>query len=190
MDSFYVLSILGLVLIVGSRDLAHGQDSSDDYVNAHNAARVAVALDGFTIPNIIWNATTAASAEDYGNQHKECKVDVSVGIHDVFAYGKNIAVSTKNISGVEAVIMWVDEKPSYNHFANTCDKGECRHYIQVVWSKSLELGCDKMRCDNGGTLVACIYQPLANGGSESPYQGFHYLLIIIIIIVYCNVSKQ
>ncbi|XP_058771677.1 pathogenesis-related protein 1-like [Vicia villosa] len=169
MGSFYVLCILSLVLIIGSSEVAHGQDSADDYVNAHNAARSAVALDGFSIPNILWNATAAEAAQDYVNQHKDCKVDVSVGKGDIFAYGKNIAVSTKNISGADAVKLWVDEKPYYDHYGNTCHRGECRHYIQVVWSKSLELGCAKVRCDNGGTLVACIYTPPATGGSESPY---------------------
>ncbi|XP_058726572.1 pathogenesis-related protein 1-like [Vicia villosa] len=132
-------------------------------------ARSAVALDGFSIPSILWNATAAEAAQDYVNQHKDCKVNVSVGQGDIFPFGKNIAVSTKDISGVEVVKLWVDEKPNYNHFANTCRGGECRHYIQVVWSKSLELGCAKVTCDNGGTLVACIYQPPAIGGSESPY---------------------
>ncbi|XP_058726488.1 pathogenesis-related protein 1-like [Vicia villosa] len=168
MGSFYVLCILGLVLIIGSSEVAHGQDSADDYVNAHNAARSVVALDGFSIPNILWNATTAEAAQEYVNQHKDCKVDVSVGKGDIFPFGKNIAVSTKDISGVEAVKLWVDEKPYYDHYGNTCYR-ECRHYIQVVWSASKNVGCAKVGCDNGGTLVACIYTPPATYASESPY---------------------
>ncbi|XP_058726512.1 pathogenesis-related protein 1-like [Vicia villosa] len=111
----------------------------------------------------------------YGNEFDtqdgllEELVNFSVGQGDIFPSGKNIAVSKKDISGVEVVKLWVDKKPNYNHFANTCRGGECRHYIQVVWSKSVELGCAKVTCDNGGTLVACIYQPPAISGSKSPY---------------------
>uniref|UniRef100_A0A6N2LW90 SCP domain-containing protein n=1 Tax=Salix viminalis TaxID=40686 RepID=A0A6N2LW90_SALVM len=64
-----------------------------------------------------------------------------------------------DLSGSAAVKLWVDEKPKYDYNSNTCVGGECRHYTQVVWRKSVRLGCAKARCNNGGTIISCNYDP-------------------------------
>lgn len=163
MCSYSLLCVLGLILIVGSH-VAQAQDSPADYVNAHNAAR-SVITSG-KIPNIVWDNKVAAFAQNYANQRKDCKpISSGSGGH----YSNNIAVSTRKMSGTDAVKMWVEEEPHYDHYNNSCVGGECLHYTQVVWEKSLRLGCGKVKCDNGGTFVTCNYYPPGNIPGQLPY---------------------
>jgi pathogenesis-related protein 1 len=74
------------------------------------------------------------------------------------------------MNGTEAVKLWVDEKPYYDYNSNSCVNGEmCGHYTQVVWRKSLRIGCAKVKCDNGGTFITCNYDPPGNYVGERPY---------------------
>jgi len=164
MCSFSLLCLLGLTLIMSSH-VAHAQDSPADYVKAHNKARSAIT--SVKIPNIVWDNDIAAFAQNYANQRKDCK---SIPSNNGGRYGENIAVSTGYKSGTEAVKLWVDEEPYFNHYANSCIDGhECHYYTQVVWKKSLRLGCGKVKCDNGGTFVTCNYYPPGNIPGQLPY---------------------
>lgn len=74
------------------------------------------------------------------------------------------------MSGTSAVAMWVNEKVDYNYNSNTCATNKvCGHYTQVVWRKSVRLGCAKVRCRNGGTLISCNYDPRGNYVGQKPY---------------------
>lgn len=164
MGSISLLCDLGLILIVGSQ-VAISQDSPADYVNAHNAARFVIT--SAKIPNIVWDEKVAAFAQNYANKRKDCK---QIPSGSGGRYGENIAVSTGYVSGAEAVKLWVDEEPYFNHYANSCIDGhECHHYTQVVWEKSLRVGCGKVKCDNGGTFVTCNYDPPGNIAGQLPY---------------------
>ncbi|XP_020234033.1 pathogenesis-related protein 1 [Cajanus cajan] len=157
--SFSLFCMLGLVMV---GHMANAQDSHADYVNAHNAARAQVG-----VPNLAWDDTVAAYAQNYANQRKgDCRLMHSGGGN----YGENIAMSTGDLSGTQAVKLWVDEKPYYDHQSNSCINGqECLHYTQVVWRNSVRLGCAKVRCDNGGTFITCNYSPPGNYAGQSPY---------------------
>ncbi|RZB63360.1 Pathogenesis-related protein 1 [Glycine soja] len=123
------------------------------HVDAHNAARSEVG-----VPDLAWDDSVAAYAENYANQRKgDCAL-----IHSGGEYGENIAMSTGELSGTDAVKMWVDEKANYDHDSNSCVGGECLHYTQVVWRDSVRLGCAKVTCDNGGTFITCNYDPPGN----------------------------
>jgi len=137
MGSFsLILCLLGLLLIMDSH-VALDQDLPADYVNAHNQARSAITI---KIPNIVWDNKVAAFAQNYANQRKDCK---PIPSNNGGRYGENIAVSTGYMSGTEAVKLWVEEEPHYDHYDNSCVGGECLHYTQVIWEKSLRLGCGK-----------------------------------------------
>ncbi|XP_047161027.1 basic form of pathogenesis-related protein 1-like [Vigna umbellata] len=155
---FCVLSVLGLAIM---SDFANAQDSHKDYLNGHNPARSDVG-----VKNIVWNDTVAAFAQKYANERKDCQLVHSDGGG---IYGENIAMSTGDMSVAEAVKLWVDEKPFYDYTSNSCIGGECLHYTQVVWRKSVYLGCAKVRCNNGGTFVTCNYSPPGNYIGERPY---------------------
>ncbi|XP_004485657.1 pathogenesis-related protein PR-1 type-like [Cicer arietinum] len=163
MGSFSLLCVLGLSLIIIG-DIAHAQNSPSDYVKAHNKARFDVgAL--IRIPNVVWDEKVASFARTYANQRKDCQLKHSGNNR----YGENIAISTRDINGTEAVKLWVDEKPYYEYYRNKCVDGECLHYTQVVWKKSLRIGCAKVKCNNGGTFVTCNYSPPGNRPGELPY---------------------
>ncbi|KAJ8769797.1 hypothetical protein K2173_007657 [Erythroxylum novogranatense] len=137
--SLVVLCITSLSLIT----MIHAQDAPNDYVQAHNAARAAV----------------AAFAQNYASQRVgDCGL-----VHSGGPYGENIAMSTGDLSGTDAVKLWVDEKPFYDYGSNSCAEGKvCGHYTQVVWRNSVRIGCAKVRCGNGGTFIGCNYDPPGN----------------------------
>ncbi|KAK7381358.1 hypothetical protein VNO78_33994 [Psophocarpus tetragonolobus] len=163
--SFSAFCVLGLVIV------AYAQDSPQDFVDAHNAARAEVGSQSpkqsVIVPSLAWDDTVAAYAESYANERKgDCALIHSSGSN----YGENIAMSTGELSGTDAVKMWVDEKVNYDYDSNSCVGGECLHYTQVVWKDSIRLGCAKVACDNGGTFITCNYDPPGNFEGERPYE--------------------
>ncbi|XP_010530683.1 PREDICTED: pathogenesis-related protein 1-like [Tarenaya hassleriana] len=153
--------ILAMALVLALVAHTRAQDRPQDFVDAHNRARAAVG-----VGPIRWDETVAAYARDYANRRRgDCRL-----VHSSGPYGENIAWSSGDMSGVSAVQMWVNEKADYNYNTNTCRAGKvCGHYTQVVWRKSVRLGCAKVRCNNGGTFITCNYDPPGNFNGERPY---------------------
>lgn len=156
----YSRFLLILAALVGALVLpSKAQDNPQDYVSAHNAARQAVG-----VGPIQWDAGLAAYAQSYADQRRgDCKL-----IHSGGPYGENLAWGSSDLSGVSAVNMWVNEKANYNYPSNTCN-GDCGHYTQVVWRNSVRLGCGKAKCNNGGTIISCNYDPRGNYVNQKPY---------------------
>jgi len=156
--SKFLLAIcfLGLALI----HVSLAQNSQSDFVQAHNVARAKVG-----VGPIRWNKTIAAYAQNYANTKiGDCKLEHSEG-----PYGENLAEGYGTFSGVEAVNLWVAEKPNYNNNSNKCVGGECLHYTQVVWRDSVHLGCARAKCNNGWMFIICSYDPPGNYYGERPY---------------------
>ena len=153
------LSLLLVVLLLAT--VSQAQDSPQDFVNAHNAARGQVG-----VGPIAWDATLASFAQRYiSGLAGDCRM-----VHSGGPYGENLAWSSGDMAGTGAVSMWVDEKAFYDYSSNTCQPGKvCGHYTQVVWSDSLRLGCAKVRCNTGGTLISCNYDPPGNFIGRKPY---------------------
>ncbi|CAH2051924.1 unnamed protein product [Thlaspi arvense] len=150
-----ILSVLVGALILAST----AQDRPQDYVNAHNQARQVVGVDP-----IQWDDRVAAFAQSYLDRlRSDCNL-----IHSGGPYGENLAMNSRDLSGVGAVNMWVGEKANYNYPLNTCN-GDCGHYTQVVWRKSVRVGFGKTRCNSGGTIISCNYDPPGNYVNEKPY---------------------
>ncbi|XP_023554792.1 pathogenesis-related protein 1-like [Cucurbita pepo subsp. pepo] len=136
------------------------QDMSQDFVDAHNAARAQVG-----VGPIQWDETVANYARQYANQRaKDCQM-----VHSNGPYGENLAGSSADLSCTDAVQMWVNEKQFYDYNSNSCLGNECRHYTQVVWSKSVRIGCATVRCNSGGTFITCNYDPPGNYEGQWPY---------------------
>ncbi|KAJ4716071.1 pathogenesis-related protein 1-like [Melia azedarach] len=157
-SSLFLFCLLGLALVLS----CHAQNSPQDYVNAHNAARAQVGVGPVT-----WDDRVAAFARNYANQRiGDCKL-----IHSGGPYGENLAWSSGDLSGTDAVKLWVDEKANYNYNSNTCAAGKvCGHYTQVVWRDSVRIGCAKVKCNNGaGTFIGCNYDPRGNIVGKKPY---------------------
>ncbi|KAJ4873520.1 hypothetical protein Rs2_08837 [Raphanus sativus] len=139
------------------------QDTRQDFLDAHNQARAEVG-----VGPLRWDNQVAAYARNHANQRKSvgCSMKHSSG----GTYGENIAWSSGDMSGVEAVDMWVKEQKDYNYDFNTCAPNEvCGHYTQVVWRNSVKLGCAKVRCNNGNTFITCNYDPPGNWNGQWPY---------------------
>uniref|UniRef100_A0A5K3FM92 SCP domain-containing protein n=1 Tax=Mesocestoides corti TaxID=53468 RepID=A0A5K3FM92_MESCO len=66
---------------------------------------------------------------------------------------------------VDAAHTWYDQGKTY-HFANNTCEDYCGGYLQMVWAKSVRLGCAMMRCDHVKPswskpvyIVTCLYRP-------------------------------
>ncbi|KAJ8769003.1 hypothetical protein K2173_023998 [Erythroxylum novogranatense] len=153
-----LLCLMSLSLV----SLIHAQDAPNDYVQAHNAARAAVGVGPVT-----WDDKVAAFSQNYASQRAD---DCNLVHSTNRPYGENLAMSTGDLSGAEAVKLWVDEKPFYDYGSNSCAEGQvCGHYTQVVWKNSVRIGCAKVRCGNGGTFIGCNYDPPGNYVGQQPY---------------------
>ncbi|KAF8019714.1 hypothetical protein BT93_G0418 [Corymbia citriodora subsp. variegata] len=141
--------------------LSVSQDSPQDYVDAHNAARSQVG-----VGPIAWDETVASYASNYANTlASDCTL-----VHSGGPYGENLAQASADLTGTDAVNLWVAEEPNYDYSSNSCVPGTvCGHYTQVVWSNSVQLGCAKAQCATGGTVVTCNYNPPRNVAGQRPY---------------------
>ncbi|XP_043700258.1 pathogenesis-related leaf protein 6-like [Telopea speciosissima] len=153
-------SLIGLTFFF---QVYQAQNSPQDFLAAHNAARADVGVGPMT-----WDDILASYAGNYAQERaRDCNLVHSTALP---ASGENIAWSSGNMSAAEAVELWVSEKEYYDYNNNSCIEGQlCRHYIQVVWSKSLRLGCGRAQCNNGGTFFICNYYPHGNYIGERPY---------------------
>ncbi|CAK9144995.1 unnamed protein product [Ilex paraguariensis] len=139
---------------------SNAQNSPQDYLVAHNAARAQVG-----VANITWSNTVAAYAQNYANQRiSDCNL-----VHSDGSYGENLAKGSGVFTGTAAVNLWVAERPCYNYTTNSCVGGECLHYTQVVWRNSVRLGCARVQCNNGWWFVICSYDPPGNYVGQRPY---------------------
>ncbi|KAK4271375.1 hypothetical protein QN277_020078 [Acacia crassicarpa] len=155
---------LSLLVVLAITHISDAQDSPQDFVNAHNAARRQV-----RVGNIHWDQKLANYARNYLSKYKNsCQM-----VHSGGPYGENLAWGKPDLTGTAAVKMWVDEKRYYDYKSNSCIGGkECRHYTQVVWRNSVRVGCAKMKCNNNrGTLISCNYEPRGNIIGQRPYDN-------------------
>ncbi|KAJ4848518.1 hypothetical protein Tsubulata_014444, partial [Turnera subulata] len=135
MVKFYFLAALvTLVICLALLHPSLAQNSPQDYLRAHNAARASVG-----VGPVRWDNNVAAFAQNYVNKLRgNCKL-----VHSGGKYGENLAWRSGDMTAAGAVKMWVDEKAYYDYRSNSCVGGECGHYTQVVWRNSVRLGCAK-----------------------------------------------
>ncbi|CAM8925163.1 unnamed protein product [Rhodiola kirilowii] len=154
-----------LMLVILTIMLVHqhcgAQTEQEKFLAAHSSARTAVG-----VAPLVWSVTVANYAQRYADSHRgDCRM-----VHSGGPYGENLAWSSGELLIAQAVQMWVDEKKDYDYGSNTCRSGAvCGHYTQVVWRNSKSLGCAKVRCNNGGTLITCNYDPPGNYINQRPY---------------------
>ncbi|KAG8473498.1 hypothetical protein CXB51_035687 [Gossypium anomalum] len=139
---------------------AENGSSPQDFLNVHNAARAAVGVRPIT-----WTNLVARYAADYAEKRiSDCDL-----VHSGGPYGENLAWSSGDLSGPDAVRLWIDEKDYYNLKSGVCNSSHvCGHYTQVIWRNSVRLGCAKARCNNGGTFIVCNYDPPGNFVGQLP----------------------
>ncbi|KAG2704816.1 hypothetical protein I3760_05G023300 [Carya illinoinensis] len=141
--SFLLFSLRGLAMV----PLSLAQNSPQDYIDAHNAARKQVG-----VQNMTWDTTVAAYAQNYANS----RIDDCNLVHSSGTYGENLAKGSGSLTGTAAVNLWVAEKPYYYYSNNSCVGGQCQHYTQVVWNTCW-------------WFVTCNYDPPGNYVGQRPY---------------------
>lgn len=155
---------LAISLAMAATTTTSAQNTPQDYVNQHNSARRA---DG--VGPVSWDPKVASFAQSYAAKRAgDCRLQHSGG-----PYGENIfwGSAGRAWSAADAVASWVGEKKNYHYDTNTCDPGKvCGHYTQVVWRKSVRIGCARVVCAaNRGVFITCNYDPPGNFNGERPF---------------------
>ncbi|KAM7265247.1 hypothetical protein ACFE04_002930 [Oxalis oulophora] len=135
-------------------------------MNPHNQARALV-----KVPPLKWSETLA-NATSRVVKYQRIKFGCQFANLTSSKYGANqLWVGGGEISPRAAVEDWVAKKKYYDYGSNSCKGNErCGVYTQVVWRKSLEVGCAQGYCVKEKTsLTVCFYNPPGNFDGARPY---------------------
>lgn len=158
---FALVTIVALTILHYISVQAQPNPADQDFLAAHNRARAEVGV----VP-LRWSQTLATEATRLANVG--CRVATLRTPYGLNQYWATGALANPGA----AVDSWMEEKKYYNHGNNSCAPGrDCRMYTQVVWRKTVELGCGQATCERegGSGLIICLYNPPGNVAGESPY---------------------
>jgi len=137
-----------------------------EFLQTHNQARASVGVEPLTWSEQL--ANTTSKLVRYQRDKLSCQfANLTAG-----KYGANqLMARGAAVTPRMVVEEWVKEKEFYNHSDNSCVVNHrCGVYTQVVWRKSVELGCAQTICGKDETsLSICFYYPPGNYAGESPY---------------------
>lgn len=155
----------------------------------HNQVRSTVTPTAANMTRLVWDPALAVVAQNWANR---CNWAHNPGANAAYAalspnaggVGENIFVTTGSrvsaLTGANSgVANWTAERTSYNYAANTCAPGQaCGHYTQLVWARTLRVGCAITQCAavtglpaqfNNSQLLVCNYNPAGNFVGQLPY---------------------
>ncbi len=138
-----------------------------EFVDRHNHWRTQVGVE-----KLEWSDDLADYAAEWAKQlaKKGCKMEHRPHSGEwKQMYGENLFWGSGEYSPTKVVDMWASEIEYYNgeaiSFANF---GKFGHYTQVVWYKTTQVGCAKLKCKNS-VIWICNYEPRGNTVGEKPY---------------------
>lgn len=155
----------------------------------HNQVRSNVTPTAANMTRLEWDPALAAVAQNWANR---CSWAHNPGATTAYAalssntggVGENIFVTTVTrasaLTGANSALTdWAAERTSYNFAANTCAPGQqCGHYTQIVWARTLRVGCAITQCAtmtglppqfNNAQFFVCNYNPAGNFVGQRPY---------------------
>ncbi|RTG84792.1 uncharacterized protein DC041_0003460 [Schistosoma bovis] len=136
----------------------------DEFMAMHNVVRQAVKYG--LIPGqpravhmrlLKWNTELEMKAQNFSDQCRLGHDKESERKIGNFTYvGQNRALTPTVLVGFK---MWFNEFQNYNYSSNTCPKGQCTHYTQLVWEETTDFGCGVTVCKNmtPSLNVVCNY---------------------------------
>ncbi|XP_003927861.1 GLIPR1-like protein 1 isoform X1 [Saimiri boliviensis] len=149
----------------------------NDCVEAHNEWRGKVNPPAADMKYMVWDKGLSEVAQTWAKQcksgHSSC-LDVSYGCYAPLEFiGENIwSGGIKLFTPKQAIALWYNETKFYDFNSLSCSE-VCSHYTQVVWAKSVYLGCAAAACpDVGGAssvVFVCNYGPAGNFANMPPY---------------------
>ncbi len=85
-------------------------------------------------------------------------------------YGENIYMGTKSSTPfLDAMQLWATEKSKFrNVVLNQSNWMKAGHYSQMIWNKSIKVGCAVVEI-NGNCIVVCNYDPTGNMLGEKTF---------------------
>ncbi len=111
-----------------------------------------------------WNCSLADMAQEWANRG----VAEHRGMTD---YGENIFVAASStVTATDSVNRWLLEKTSWDNSTAICASGKvCTHYTQVVWKRTVKVGCGINRNATGKwkVMLVCNYDPAGNVGGAA-----------------------
>ncbi|CAK9876228.1 unnamed protein product [Sphagnum jensenii] len=171
-----LLLLITLILTDLSR-LAVADDTSQAYLDPHNAARADVG-----VAPLLWNTTlenyalTYSWSQIYQTPLSRITLLLIPGAtswtHSGGPYGENLYDGYGDGSWTSpeaAVDSWVSEKIYYDEKTNTCSAPEGDTTRRCVWSSTTDLGCASVPSEDGSTFIMCSYYPPGNWDGERPY---------------------
>ncbi|KAL0739283.1 hypothetical protein Bca4012_015493 [Brassica carinata] len=151
------------IWISGKQTLAADSDEIQmQFLRPHNTLRAKLRL-----PPLRWSNKLARYATRWARTRRgDCNL-----IHSGGPYGENLFWgSGKGWTPGNAVVAWASERRFYDRKTYRCKaNGDCLHYTQLVWKKSLRIGCAIVFCKSGDTFVICNYDPPGNIVGQPPF---------------------
>ena len=127
---------------------------------AHNAVRAKVG-----VPSLVWSDKLAAFSQKWANT---LLAQRRFAHNPNSTYGENLFEIRGGTATPSLIVAkWAGEARDYDYGSNTCS-GTCGHYTQIVWRKTLTVGCAAAR-GGGREVWVCSYDPPGNWIGEKPY---------------------
>ncbi len=157
-------AILAIILLVFAADAQDSKICSgtgdltetekNQILEMHNVVRAE-----FKLSKLTWDCKLAKYAQEWADR------DFS-GHRPDNNFGENLFVSAmRNDSPLTAVHRWLSEKQFWDNGSGACQAGRvCTHYTQMIWKKTVKVGCGINRNTSGKwkTFVVCNYDPAGN----------------------------
>ncbi|XP_063078318.1 cysteine-rich venom protein-like [Engraulis encrasicolus] len=135
-----------------------------DIVNKHNELRRSVTPTASNMLRMSWNSETAANALKWANSCAEHHSTPDERQISTGACGENLFYSSAPLSWDAVLQAWFNEDANYQYGTGPIGTATVGHYTQLVWYRSIEVGCAVANCPHMGFkyFYVCQYCPAGN----------------------------